>query len=134
MEEHTEIGRRIQRARERTGMSRRVLGGLVGRSEEWVKSIETGKRGTPRLPLLLQIAEALGLSDLAELTGNGHAGSVRVWAGERHRDLRAVQLALTSFRLATPGKHHELPQLEERLRQAWRVRHSSPNHRTALGA
>lgn len=134
MEEHTTIGRRIQRARERMGMSRRLLGGLVGRSEEWVKSIETGKRGTPRLPMLLQIAEALGLSDLAELTGNGHAVSVKVWAGERHRDLGAVQLALTSFRLATPGERHDLAHLEERLRHAWQVRHASPNHRTALGA
>ncbi|BAD58311.1 helix-turn-helix domain-containing protein [Nocardia farcinica] len=133
MDEHTAIGRRIQRARERTGMSRKVLGGLVGRSEEWVKSIETGRRGAPRLPMLLQIAEALGLADLAELTGNGHAVSVKVWAGERHRDLRAVQLALTSYRHATPGEQHDLVHLDVRLQRAWRVRHASPNHRTALG-
>jgi transcriptional regulator with XRE-family HTH domain len=53
-------GERIKHFRTRVGMSRPVLGGLVGRSAEWVKAVETGRLQVPRLPMLLQIARALG--------------------------------------------------------------------------
>jgi Helix-turn-helix domain len=64
---------RIKHFHNRVGMSRPVLGGLVGRSAEWVKAVETGRLQVPRLPMLLKIARALDVRDLAELTGNGHA-------------------------------------------------------------
>src|SRR5690606_35264057 len=89
------IGRRIQRYRGRAGMSRPVLAGLVGRSTEWVKAVETGRLQVPKLPMLLKLAQALGLEDLADLTGNGHAVSVERFAGSRHAALSAVQTALT---------------------------------------
>jgi hypothetical protein len=50
-------------------MSRPVIGGLVGRSAEWVKAVETGRLQVPRLPMLLKIAQALDVRGLAELTG-----------------------------------------------------------------
>jgi hypothetical protein len=53
-------GERIKHFRIWVGMSRPVLGGLVGRSAEWVKAVETGRLQVPRLPMLLQIARALG--------------------------------------------------------------------------
>jgi transcriptional regulator with XRE-family HTH domain len=34
------VGERIRRERERAGMSRRVLAGLVGMSAEWLKAVE----------------------------------------------------------------------------------------------
>src|SRR5262245_10720300 len=67
------VGERIKWQRERIGMSRPVLSGLVGRSAEWLKAVENGRIRTPRLPMLLRIARALELEDLAELTGNDHA-------------------------------------------------------------
>lgn len=70
------MGSRIRRARERVGMSRRVLGGLVDRSAEWVKAVETGRLRTPKLQVLTKIAHALDGRDLGELTGNGQAVSV----------------------------------------------------------
>lgn len=84
--------------------------------------------------MLLRIAQALDLKDLAELTGNGYAVPVSVFAGEQHTALTDVQAALTDYRLASPKSPANVHHLEERLRQAWIVRHSSPDHRTQLGA
>ncbi len=128
------VGLRIKRQRERVGMSRPVLANLVGKSAEWLKAVEIGRLQTPRLPMLLRIAQALELDDLAELTGNEHAVPVSVFAGERHAALSDVQSALTDFRLGPPERASSAQYLAERLRQAWQVRHSSPDHRTQLGA
>ncbi len=51
-------GERIQILRERKGLSRPVLAGLVGMSASWLKGIERGTRLPPRLPLLVKLAEA----------------------------------------------------------------------------
>lgn len=65
------VGKRIKLHRERAGMSRSVLAGLIGRSAEWVKSVESCRLQTPRLAMLLKIAQVLGLDDLASLTETG---------------------------------------------------------------
>lgn len=44
-----------------------MLGGLVGRSGEWVKAVETDRLLTPRIPLLLRLAEVLKVDNLAQL-------------------------------------------------------------------
>jgi transcriptional regulator with XRE-family HTH domain len=48
------VGQRIHYFRTRAGMTRAVLGGLVGRSAERVKAVESGRLLTPRLPLLVR--------------------------------------------------------------------------------
>ncbi|WP_281248935.1 helix-turn-helix domain-containing protein [Lentzea fradiae] len=130
---HTTTGQRIKSARERVGMSRPVLGGLVDRSAEWVKAVENGRLQAPRLPMLLRIAHALGVQDLADFTGDGHAVPVSVFAGERHMALTAVQAALTDYRLPGEVPPPDVTHLVVRLEQAWQVRHASPDHRTQLG-
>ncbi len=130
---HTTIGQRIKWARERAGMSRPVLGGLVDRSAEWVKAVENGRLQAPRLPMLLRIAHALGVQDLAQLTGNGHAVPVSVFAGQRHMALTAVQAALTDYHLPSDTRPPNVAHLSVRLDQAWQVRHASSDHRTQLG-
>jgi tetratricopeptide (TPR) repeat protein len=115
-------------------MSRPVLAGLVGRSAEWLKAVENGRLQSPRLPMLLRIARALELDDLAELTGDGHAVPVAVFAGERHAALTDVQSALTDYRLAAANDSAGTEHLALRLAQAWQVRHASPDHRTQLGS
>ncbi|KWW99579.1 Transcriptional regulator [Carbonactinospora thermoautotrophica] len=127
-------GERIKFFREQIGMSRPVLGGLVGRSAEWVKAVETGRLQTPRLPMLLRIAHALGIEDLAVLTGNSHAVPVRVFAGTAHAALAAVRAALTDYQLSSTAAPPRLPHLQARLDQAWAIRHASPDHRTQVGA
>jgi transcriptional regulator with XRE-family HTH domain len=127
------IGQRIQIQRERAGMTRPVLAGLIGKSTEWVKAVEKGRLQTPRLPMLLRIAQALEIEDLVELTGDDHSVPVAVFAGERHAALTQVQAALTDFRTAPRDRIPSAQHLAERLRQAWHIRHSSPDHRTQLG-
>ena len=72
-------GERIQILRERRGP---VLAGLVGMSASWLKGIERGTRLPPRLPLLVKLAEALAVGDVAVLAGidmdMGGAASVPV--------------------------------------------------------
>ncbi|PSK97756.1 helix-turn-helix protein [Murinocardiopsis flavida] len=63
------FGQRLKLLRTRRGMTREVLGGLVGRSGSWVKAVECGRLATPKLSLLLRLAEALRTRDLAQLTG-----------------------------------------------------------------
>ncbi|NKY49718.1 helix-turn-helix transcriptional regulator [Nocardia vermiculata] len=128
------IGQRIKINRERAGMSRPVLAGLVGKSAEWLKAVENGRLQTPRLSMLLRIAQVLEIEDLAELTGNDHAVPVVVFAGERHAALTEVQAALTDYRIAPRDRQQSAQHLAARLRQAWQIRHSSPDHRTQLGS
>lgn len=119
-------------------MSRAVLGGLVGRSAEWVKAVESGRLQTPRLGMLLRIARALGVEDLAELTGDQQAVPVQLFTSEPHAALGAVQAALTDYQLGAGAAGSDAPpslaHLGLRLAQAWTVRHGSPDHRTQLGA
>ncbi|WP_327111107.1 helix-turn-helix domain-containing protein [Nocardia sp. NBC_01730] len=128
------VGTRIKWLRERAGMSRPVLAGLVGRSAEWIKAVETGRLQPPKLPMLLRIAQALEVKDLAELTGNGHAVSVAVFAGEQHEALTEVRYALTDYRMTAGLRASSVEHLAIRLDQAWKIRHISPDHRTQLGA
>jgi transcriptional regulator with XRE-family HTH domain len=62
-------GQRIQILRERKGLTRPVLAGLVGMSASWLKSIERGILQPPRLPMLVQLGEVLGIGDVAVLAG-----------------------------------------------------------------
>jgi transcriptional regulator with XRE-family HTH domain len=127
-------GERIKHYRVRAGMSRPVLGGLVGRSAEWVKALETGRLLTPRLSLLLQLARALDVDDLAKLTGNDLDVPVEVFTGPTHSALEAVRAALTEYRLDPLAPRVDSRHLALRLDNAWTVRHSSPDHRTAVGS
>lgn len=114
-------------------MSRPVLAGLVGRSAEWVKAVENGRLQAPRLSMLLLIAQALGIDDLAQLTGD-HTIPVQVFAGERHAALSEVQRALTEYHLTPHETPPDLDHLSARLDIAWQVRHTSSDHRTRLGS
>jgi hypothetical protein len=127
-------GKRIQWYRERQGMSRPMLAAKVGRSAEWLKAVESGRLQVPRLPMLLSLTRALELADLADLTGNGEAVPVKIFAGERHDALASVQTALTNYQVTPTGRTPRVDHLGLRLSVAWGVRHASSDHRTQLGA
>lgn len=131
--DETSVGARIKKRRERNGTSRPVLAGLLGRSTEWLEAVEGGHLEAPQSPMLLRVARALEVEDLAELTRNGYAVPVSVFAGEQHSALSDVQAALTDYHLTPPASPPNVRHLDERLRQAWIIRHSSPDHRTQLG-
>ncbi|WP_239573819.1 XRE family transcriptional regulator [Actinokineospora baliensis] len=114
-------------------MSRAVLGGLVDKSAEWVKAVETGRLHTPKVSLLFDIARALGVEDLADLTGNVNI-PIASFGGPAHTALSEVRTALTSYHLPLSGTAAaDVDHLAMRLHHAWHVRHTSPDHRTQLG-
>lgn len=128
--EDVTFGRRVRILRERTGKSRSVLGGLVGRSEEWVKSIETGKLLTPRLPLLLRLAEVLGVEDLAELTGDQSIPVASVTKAD-HPATQAIADAMGRA-VHPPNIEPNTASVATRVAQAWQLWHQSSAERTAV--
>lgn len=126
------FGQRMQILRQRRGMTRTVLAGLVGMSPSWVKRVELGQLQTPGLEMILRIAETLRVRDLSDLTG--YTARVDLFTGPGHPRLQAVAdavnaVTLTADRPAPPATH-----IRARLARAWSARHSAPNHRDVIGA
>jgi transcriptional regulator with XRE-family HTH domain len=126
-------GERIRHFRDRAGMSRPALGGLVGKSPEWVKALENGRLQPPRLPMLLRIAEVLGVTDLSDLTGD-HRLSVAHFGKARHKSFDAVSQALTDYSIRHDDDHEPVTadDLSYRVRAAWQLWHGSKRQRTAI--
>jgi transcriptional regulator with XRE-family HTH domain len=132
-EEPIAFGQRLQILRTRRGLTRTTLAGLIGRSASWVKAVEVGRLAIPKLPLLLTIAEALRVHNLAELTGE-QSVPVDMFVGPGHRRLAGVQAAIDTFMIPQQRTAPPVEQLRSRLGRAWVARHSSPDHREVLGA
>ncbi len=132
-------GERIQILRERKGLSRPVLAGLVGMSASWLKGIERGTRLPPRLPLLVRLAEALAVGDLAVLAGTdmdlGGAVSVPVssFAHIPHDAVPAIREAIRDPLLTVPAGPADVAALAARTADAWLLWHQSAQHRTDVG-
>ncbi|KEF04601.1 MULTISPECIES: helix-turn-helix domain-containing protein [Streptomyces] len=127
------FGQRMQILRERRGMSRPLVAGLLGKSPSWVKQIETGKLQVPKLPTLLRIAEILRVRDLADLAGDQSA-PVDLFIGPGHRRLPAVRDAIDAYPLAAEREAPPAAHLQARIARAWAARHQAPNHRDVIGA
>lgn len=128
------FGQRMQLLRTRRGMSRNVLAGLLGKSLSWVKQVESGQMHMPKLDVVLQIAEALRVRDLSELTGYGNGMPTGLFVGPGHARLPAVAAAVNSLPLTTGTQAPPVAHLQARLARAWSARHSAPNHREVIGA
>jgi transcriptional regulator with XRE-family HTH domain len=132
-------GERIQILRERKGLSRPVLAGLVGMSASWLKGIERGTRLPPRLPLLVKLAEALAVGDVAVLAGIdmdlGGATSVPVASFARipHDAMPAIREAVRDPLLVIPASPVDVAALAARTADAWLLWHQSTQHRTDVG-
>lgn len=112
-------------------MTRPVLAGLVGRSPEWVKAVESGRLLTPRLAMLIQLAAALGVEDLADLTGDPRI-STGGWAKAGHEALPRVSAALTDYAIDLDAVPVAADTLAAQVRQAWALWHGSRAQRTAV--
>jgi transcriptional regulator with XRE-family HTH domain len=132
-------GERIQILRERRGLSRPVLAGLVGMSASWLKGIERGTRLPPRLPLLVKLAEALAVGDVAMLAGIdmdlGGATSIPVTSFARipHDAVPAIREAIRDPMLTVPAGLADAAALAARTADAWNLWHQSTQHRTDVG-
>ncbi|MGW2203431.1 helix-turn-helix domain-containing protein [Streptomyces sp. NPDC001774] len=127
------FGQRMQILRQRRGMTREVLAGLLGMSESWVKDLERGRSQAPGLETVYRIAEALRVRDLADLTGRPNM-HVDLFTGPGHPRLGAVRAAVDSFGLTTTRQAPSPAHLAARLARAWAARHSAPNHREVIGS
>lgn len=125
------VGQRIKFYREHAGKTRAVVGGLVGRSPEWVKAIETGRLLPPRLPMLDRLARILNVS-VADLVGDPSLPPDPVTA-PGHAALPAVRDAINRYPIGSDQPPPDLELLAERIAAAWRARHGAPDHRTVLG-
>ncbi|GAA2894073.1 hypothetical protein Acy02nite_55570 [Actinoplanes cyaneus] len=126
-------GQRIMFHRQRRGLTRDVLGGLVGKSGRWVKAVERGEIQQLKLPTVISLAEVLRVRDLAQLTG-GEPMPVTTFRGPGHPALPAVRAAVNAVGLRNAEAPPSLDDLQKRLVAAWRARHASPDHRTVLGS
>jgi transcriptional regulator with XRE-family HTH domain len=126
------FGERVRFFRLRAGLTRRVLGELCGRSDQWVKAIETGRLLMPRMPLLIRMAEILELHDLSELTGEQKLATA-TYTKRRHESTGEVARALASYSLSAPLREPvPAKALAASVAQAWMVWHGSPHQRTAI--
>src|SRR6266511_4358479 len=103
------LGERVKAARRRRGLSRRAEAELCARSEEWLRKVERGQRGTS-LRMVARLAEVLRVP-LAELLGEGVSPSV--WARPEHAELAQVRADVAA---------------------AWRLRSASGRDRSDLAA
>lgn len=108
-----------------------MLGGLVGKSAEWVKAVEKGRLLPPRLSMLERISAALRVP-LPDLVGN-ESPQIQALTGPAHAALAGVRSAINAQPSPTVAQAG-LNELSERVSTAWRARHASPEHRTTLGA
>ncbi|MGC0415435.1 helix-turn-helix domain-containing protein [Embleya sp. AB8] len=115
------IGDRIRIHRTRKGISQSVLGGLIGRSEDWVSRVERGVLPIDRLSLLLEIMRVLGVRELTDLTGRALA----LTPGDslEHPSVPAIRAAINSLPSALgqnlPGDPLTAQQLAERVDEIW---------------
>ncbi|GAA1403810.1 hypothetical protein GCM10009639_49160 [Kitasatospora putterlickiae] len=134
--EELSTGERIRVLRERRGMTRPVLAGLVGRSTDWLKKIESGVRPLSSHSLLLKVALALHVSDLAVITGPSetaqpvntgrlfHPASAAVWAVLLERGTRPP--------VALPPGTSAADYAAE-VDAGWKLWHKAANNRTDVG-
>lgn len=126
------FGQRLRARRERAGKSRAVLGGLVGRSAEWVKALESGRLLTPRLPMLLRLADVLGIDDLADLTGEQSLPVASV-SKAGHDATPAVAEAMRRP-ASRPDSPPSLDVLSGQVDRGWQLWHCSDHERSAVSA
>ncbi|QXJ24997.1 helix-turn-helix domain-containing protein [Actinomadura graeca] len=127
------VGQRVRFFRQRQGMSREVLGGLVGKSTRWVKAVERGEIQELKIPAVLALAEALRLRDVSALTGGDGPLPMTMFRGPGHPALAGVRDAINAVAVSASGPPDPLGHLRARLDAAWRARHASPHHRTVVG-
>ncbi|MFE7978444.1 helix-turn-helix transcriptional regulator [Streptomyces shenzhenensis] len=126
------FGQRVQILRERRGMTQAQLADLVALSPHTLRKIENGQQKAPGLDMVLRIAEALRVRNLADLTGHPDM-HVDLFVGPGHPRLAAVKAAIDTFTLSSDTEPPPVAHLEARLHAAWKERHATKNHREAIG-
>ncbi|MEV8097173.1 helix-turn-helix transcriptional regulator [Kitasatospora sp. NPDC085879] len=101
------IGERAGRYREALGLRRDEVAEAVGRSGEWLRSVEGGHRPIDRYTMVNALAEALGVAP-AELLG-GPAGAGEAGLRDAHRAVPALRHTLLRAGLPQPTGEDSVP-------------------------
>lgn len=134
--DHLSTGERVAIYRKRRGLTQRELGELVGRTDEWVRKVESGRHEIDRVSVLRQISSVLGIG-LADLLG---AQVLLQWRKqEEHASVPQLRAALTDYRQFLPVSpaaaanfQIDLDQLGERLTWVWEDYQASRYNRVVL--
>ncbi|WP_354671468.1 helix-turn-helix transcriptional regulator [Streptomyces sp. SRF1] len=114
-------GDRIKLYRTRKGLSQAALGGLIGRSEDWVSKVERNVIPVDKLSVLLEIGRVLDIRDLAELTGRSIALTPN--GSPEHPSVPGIRRALNTIpsHLGSdlPGDPLTADELTQRVGEAW---------------
>ncbi|GAB3159237.1 hypothetical protein GCM10027059_05140 [Myceligenerans halotolerans] len=134
--EELTTGERIRILRERRGLSRPVLAGLVGRSPDWLKQIENGKRQLRSITHLVRLATALRVSDVAALTGGDLSVPTDAVGKLSHESVPKIRAAMHGVSFGGPVTLGPVSpeELAGRVDAAWRLWHASAHQRTEVGA
>lgn len=99
MTEGLTAGERMAFYRRRRGLSQTVLGGLVGRTEDWVSKIENNRAEFDRLSVIRRVAEVLDVP-IGDLLG---APTFVDWTADSGTStVPALRSALMNYRSLTP--------------------------------
>lgn len=131
-EQLTMNGELLRDRRERRGLSRAALGGLVARSGDWVKKVESGARTVRSLAMIVNLGRVLGCEDVMELTGGDVSVPIHDGGKVSHPGVPGLREAIHAPLFATTGTPEDVGQLAGRVRQAWETWHLAREQRTAV--
>ncbi|MFI5775541.1 helix-turn-helix domain-containing protein [Nocardia sp. NPDC051570] len=72
------VGEQLEMRRRRRGLSRKVVADLVGRSAEWLRLVESGRRKLDSIEVLTRLADVLAIADPTDLIDWQIAGDSRL--------------------------------------------------------
>ncbi|MFZ3476051.1 helix-turn-helix domain-containing protein [Streptomyces sp. 2.9] len=127
-------GELLKARREHRSLSRAALGGLVGRSEDWVKKVERGDRVVRSLSMVVTLARVLGCQNASELTRADVSVPIEDGGKVTHPGVPALRAAIHAPLFAAAGTPEDIGHLAGRVRQAWDIWHRARDQRTAVAS
>lgn len=119
----TPIGERIAHHRIHRGLSQLALGAMVGRSADWVSKVERGVIPVSSFSKLVDLAQALGVKDLKDLTG--HPLALAPDDSPEHASVAAIRSAMSALPATRgdtlPGRPLDAGALADRVADAWNI-------------
>ncbi|WP_405164652.1 helix-turn-helix domain-containing protein [Nocardia sp. NBC_01499] len=130
------IGERIELLRRQRDLSRRALAELVGRSEEWLRLIESGNKPLDSVALIFRLAEALHIKDVREFIAlPPQLAPAGVEAGDQLAEsLKRSIINYPAIRTneGTAANTESLTDLTDRLHRCQNIWEHSPTRYTEL--
>lgn len=116
-------GERIAHYRARKGLTQLALGAMVGRSEDWVSKVERGVILVSSFNKLVDLAQALGIKDLKDLTG--HPLALAPSDSPEYASVTAIRTAMSALPAtrgdAVAGRALTADALAGQVADAWHI-------------